>query len=107
MILEVETNGCTLEMKAESLDEAAINECVYNMFGTATRLSVWALQMGKLVQKAHVYGVVAAMKKPSEVRLLKICVDFTQNFRDVKICNQTYNFRDGVNMILHKLNQRS
>ena len=52
-IEEVQTNGLTCEMKSNPVTEAAINECVSNMFGSSTRLATWALQMGKIVERAN------------------------------------------------------
>ena len=102
-IVRVETNGYAFEMKSNKVNEAAVNECMYNMFGTATRLVTWALQLGKVVEKSTMYGVVAAMGKPDTAFVLKLCINFNNGVCDYKISNETYKFTDAVNAILHKL----
>lgn len=39
MKYRLEANGCAFEIKNTTVNEAAINECAYNMFGAGTRLS--------------------------------------------------------------------
>ena len=46
------------EMKSDTVSQAAINECVNNMFGTGTKLATWGLEMGKIVQSVHIYGIL-------------------------------------------------
>lgn len=36
---KVETSACGFEIKSDFVSEAAINECIYNMFGSATKIS--------------------------------------------------------------------
>jgi len=103
-IEKVATNGCTFEMKSESVSEAAINECVYNMFGASSRLVTWVLEMGKVVETANMYGVVAAMGSPDEVVILKLSMDFKGGMCNFKVSDYKYKFRDAVNTILHHLN---
>jgi len=103
-IEEVQTNGLTCEMKSNPVTEAAINECVYNMFGASSRLVTWVLEMGKVVETANMYGVVAAMGSPDEVVILKLSMDFKGGMCNFKVSDYKYKFRDAVNTILHHLN---
>jgi len=73
------------------------------MFGTATRLATWDLEMGKLVSVVTIYGIIAVMKKSNEVQILQLCIAFEQNTSAYKICCKSFNFKEAVNMVLHKL----
>ena len=100
---KVETRGCTFEMKCKSTNDAAINECIYNMFGQSTRLITWALEMSKVVEKANTYGVVMAMGKPNEAVLLKLCLDFQDKTCKFFICSNTYKFKEILEVVLNHL----
>lgn len=100
-IPRVDVNGCAVEMKSTSVNEAAINECAYNMFGAGTRLMTMALQVGKLVEVVNMYGLVAAMDNLSQARILKLTLDFKNATCDYRITGMKYNFVEGVNMNCH------
>ena len=102
-VSKVQVDGCTLELKVEGANEAAINECAYNMFGTGTRLATWGLEMGKIVNMVTVYGLVVAMKEPDKVRLLKLTINFEENSLNYKICMKNFTFQQAMNMVLQKL----
>ena len=89
-IEKVATNGCTFEMKTDSVSQAAINECIYNMFGASTRLVTWAVEMGKVVEKVCMYGVVAAMSSPDEAVVLKLSMDFKDGVCNYMVSNEKY-----------------
>ena len=100
---KVEINACAFEMKVERANEAAINECSYNMFGTAARLVTCGLELGKIVTQARIYGVVVAMRKPDEANIMELSLDFEEGRFNFKISTKKYNFRDAVNMVLDRL----
>ena len=68
--------GCTVEVKSGSVSNAAINECYFNIFGCASRLSTIQLQMGNIVQAVNIYGVVVSMEDPSHAVLLSLSMNF-------------------------------
>lgn len=98
-------NGCAFEMKRENINAAAINECMYNMFGAGTKLAIRALRNEKIVDIVNMYGVVATMVDPMETRLLKLKMDFTVGRCTYYLVQKKFSFAEGVNMILNKLNQ--
>ena len=48
-----------LKVKVKHLNQAALNQCCYNMFGSATRLVTMTLRMGKVVNTTIMYGLVS------------------------------------------------
>lgn len=50
----IRINSCAFEVKVLTIDTRAINECVYNMFGTGTSLVIRELQLEKVVESATV-----------------------------------------------------
>ena len=99
----VDKVGCTFEMKCKSTNDAAINECLYNMFGQSTRLVTWALEMGKLVEKANMYGLVAAMGNPDNAVLLKVSMDFQDKTCKFYMCSTKFKFKEILEVVLHRL----
>ena len=85
-------HGSTFEMKSDTVSQAAINECVNNMFGTGTRLATWGLEMDKIVLSVHIYGIVAALPHPDKCILLKLTIDFMNGRCDFLICDKEYSF---------------
>ena len=102
-IKRIITTGCLIEVKSESPDNAAINECVYDMFGGATKFITMGLQLGKLVDKAHMYGLLVGMNDTNDAQLLKLEMDFLHNNCEFKTACTKYDFVSGINIILHKL----
>ena len=95
------TSGCSIEVKSESPDNAAINECVYDMFGGATKLITMGLQLGKLVDKAHMYGLLVGMNNTNDAQLLELQMNFLHNKCEFKIACTKYDFVNGTNIILY------
>ena len=102
-IEKVVTTGCSFKIKSKDLDKAAVNECVYDMFGAATKLLTMALDLGKLVDKVHMYGLLVSMKDTNAAGLLKLDINLLYGTCDFKMTHKKYGFIDGANMILHKL----
>ena len=102
-IIDIKSTGCSIEVKSESPDNAAINECIYDMFGGATKLITMGLQLGKLVDKAHMYGLLVGMNNTNDAYLLKLEMDFLHNKCEFKIACTKCDFVSGINIILHKL----
>ena len=100
-------HGSTFEMKSDTVSQAAINECVNNMFGTGTRFATWGLEMGKIVQSVHTYGIVAALPHPDKCILLNLTIDFMNGRCNFLICDKEYSFQGAVNMILQKLRTKT
>ena len=98
-----ETNGCAFEIKSKRVNDAAINECIYNMFSAGSRLAIWSLQKGNIVQKVNMYGIVVAMEDPLESYLLKLEMDFDVNMCYYYLVRRTFSFNHAVNMVLSKL----
>ena len=42
-LVKIIVSGSTFEMKIDKINQAAINECINDMFGTGTRLAMWGL----------------------------------------------------------------
>lgn len=59
---EVHMTGMTSEVKVENVQEDAVNECFYNMFGQGAS----HFCKGMLVKKVTMYGIVVAAHKPNE-----------------------------------------
>lgn len=51
-------HGQVCEVKVKHLNQAALNQCCYNIFGSATWLTTMALHMGKIVNNVIMYGLV-------------------------------------------------
>ena len=80
-----------------------LNECVYGMYGAATKLVTMALELGKIVEKVQMYGLLVAMEDTSAAYLFKLDMNFLHSKCDFYMCCKKYGFIDGTNMILHKL----
>lgn len=102
-LVKITVSGSTFEMKIDKINQAAINECINDMFGTGTRLATWGLHMSKVVERVQVFGVVAPMPHPDASKILKLTMDFRNGGCSFQICRMEYNFQTAVNMILHKL----
>ena len=70
--------GQVLEVKVKHLNQAALNQCCYNMFGSATQLVTMSLRMGKVVNNTIMYGLVSAMDDRSTVRILQMEVNLLE-----------------------------
>lgn len=67
--------GEITELKSDKLDEKAVNECYYNMYGGATKLMTIHLGQGKIITKAVMFGIVCNIKHPQKCTLLKIIIN--------------------------------
>ena len=101
--MTVITSGCTYEIKKEEVDKAAVDECVYDMYGAGTKLATMALQSGKIVDKVYVYGLVVAMDKMNAAKLLMLEMNFAHSTCNFRIACQEYDFLHGTNLMLHKV----
>ena len=64
------------ELKVESINPSAENECFFNMFGEAAKLFSSVLCKGKLVHNVIIYGIVVATHKHQYAQLLKLKIYF-------------------------------
>ena len=55
----------TVEIKSSTVNEAAINECFYNMGGKGSKIVTEMLQLGHIVDRLMMYGIVCSMAEPS------------------------------------------
>ena len=96
-------SGQVFEVKVKQLNQAAINQCFYNMFGRGTRLATMVLCMGKLVNKVIMYGLVSAMEDRSSVKILQLEINFITSECHFRMLTGKYGFEEGLNMLLNKL----
>jgi len=102
---EVDVSGFTAELKVDKLHDKAENECFYNMFGQSTNLAMMAITSGKVVTKLSMYGIVVAVEKPNEARLLQLVMDFEENQCRFMRSHQHHNFTMLLNLVLEELSK--
>ena len=95
--------GCALEVKSKSIDDAGLNECFCNMFGSGTRLATMLLRMGKIVKEVTMYGIVVSMQDHTKVSTLKMTMDFSNSQCTYWRVRQQMSFVDTLNIVLSKL----
>ena len=78
-------------------------QCVYDMYGAGTKLITMALQLGKIVDKVRMYGLLVAMKDTSAAYILKLDMNFLHGLCNFTKSCQKYEFIEGINVILHQL----
>ena len=66
----------TVEIKSNTVNEAAINECFYNMGGKASKIVTEMLQLGHIVDRLTMYGIVCSMDEPRHAIFLMMNWDF-------------------------------
>ena len=93
------------ELKVSSINPAAENECYYNMFAEAIKLTMKILAAGKLVKKAVVYGIVVATHQHQHAQLLKLTIEF-----EVRKCTfyksaTTADFSKLLNIVIQTLDK--
>ena len=66
------------EIKVESINAAAENECFYNMFIEGVKITVKSLVAGKVIKKVTIFGIVVAAHQPSFAHLLKLIIDYEE-----------------------------
>ena len=114
-VLTLDSNAATIrkcniyqgvaELKVSSINPAAENECYYNMFAEAIKLTMKILAAGKLVKKAVVYGIVVATHQHQHAQLLKLTIEF-----EVRKCTfyksaTTADFSKLLNIVIQTLDK--
>ena len=70
------------ELKVNNLDVKAENECIFNMFGEATKLTENVLSTGKIVHSVCIYGILVNAHQHQESLLLKTILNRTAPSKD-------------------------
>ena len=97
---EYDTMQLVGELKVESINTAAENECYYNMFNEAARLALKILPSGKLIRKLTVYGITVAAHQHDFARLLTVKIDLDQQVCKFERCPVLYPFTILFNKII-------
>ena len=93
------------ELKVSSINPAAENECYYNMFAEAIKLTMKILAAGRLVKKTIIYGIVVVTHQHQHAQLLKFTIDF-----EVRTCTfyksaTTADFSKLFNLVIQTLDK--
>ena len=102
-IILKQSMGCTVEVKVDPVNDAAINECFNNMFGSGSRLTTMQLEMGNIVEEVKMYGVVASMEDPDHAVLLSLDMNFSNGSCHFRCVDKAYSFVALMNFILNHL----
>lgn len=92
-------NAIVAELKVESVDLKAKNECFYNMFSKAVKLILKSLQWGKLVEVVTVYGITMAVHYHRFAQLQTLKMDFKGSTCEFKCSGTTSPFTELLNKI--------
>ena len=91
-----------MKVKVQSIDTKVENECFYNMFGEAIKLTLKSLAAGNMVVKATVYGIVVATHEYQYARLLNLEINLCCTFyRSPGTTNFTNLFNNVINVLNH------
>lgn len=106
-IVTVGVSGAVAELKVESFGVVAENECFYNMFGEAAKLTLQVLCKGKVVKHVKMYGIVVASHEHRYAKLLKLEINYFEGMCTFERCNKRSPFMVLLNEIVSILDKSS
>ena len=108
-ITEVGVGGAVAELKVENFGVIAENECFYNMFGEAAKLTLQVLCRDKpqLVKYVNMYGIVVGAHDHKYAQLLKLEINFFEGTCTFKRCNKRVPFINLLNETISILDKSS
>ena len=93
------------ELKVDKLDLQAENECFYNMFGEAIKLTLKFLAGGFLITTTNVYGILVAAHDKDYAVLLKLELKFEESSCKFYKCAESESFVNLFNSVIAILDQ--
>ena len=93
------------ELKVNNLDVKAENECIFNMFGEATKLTENVLSTGKIVRSVCIYGILVNAHQHQESLLLKLKMNYFEQNCTFERSRQSKPFVMVLNQVLSILEQ--
>ena len=97
--------GSVAELKVHDCDAAAENECIYNIFGEAVKLTANALSKGRIVKTVCMYGILVSIHNHQEALLFKLQIYFFERKCIFEISRKSTLFVVLLNQVLSNLEQ--